>query len=430
MKIKLRLKKNNIITITLFITIWAVQGFAQLVPNFEYLGIGIFRVFDIGIVMAVAWTIWVYVSIRDRKKINYRYGRLVIMFFVMVFLSSCMSYIFFSQPVYGGLLTKRSILACFLLYFPITKCLQGGVLKKEDLRKILFTVGTIELMVYIIQFILVDVISFTYLDLTEVRYNTSRIRFPYLLQLILGLICLSDLLGHRCRSFKEKLIHLLYILGSIFLLAGICRHRAPTIILIGTIGIGYFLWKKNISIKMMAGTIILVVGIVIAGNSTFFLNTVDGIINRGGKNDTLTVRDSGRAYYISRIKESPLFGYGGAMISNKKAQLSAKSKKNYYLDDNGIVAFTYLHGLVGVGWLAIFFYKTYRLSYHLYKQKNKYEYLLYIIFETVNLYIGMHWYFHYPFPFVAMFTLLGDEIDHKESFNAKKICVRINSNIL
>lgn len=406
---KIKIKKWNFTTTFLFLTILSIQNFAQLIPSSSYLIPGLLKFSDIGVITGVLFTIWCYCGIKTNKPIEYRYRRYIFVFFIMVVISAIMSNIKFGQPISYGIRSLRLITICFLLYFPITKALQLKVIKKENLISILFIVGTLEFLVYTLQYFLAGKVQFTYLNTTELRYDATRLRVPYLLLLILGLYCLDRLLTNHSKCIKTKLVYLGYVAWSVMILAMVCKHRTPTAILVCTIGIAYLLWKKDLSTKFIVGILVVLLSVGVISNSQIVNGILDGISNIGGTNDTLSIRSMGQLYYFQKLKSSLLFGYGFPNTGWPESIRGAGEQYAYYLADNGVMGFFYVYGLLGIIWIIMIYITSFRMSWRLYKRENIYFYLLYFIFETANLYIGLHWYYYYHLPFIMVIILLEDE---------------------
>lgn len=395
-------KKTNITTILLFITLLAMENFAELIPTTTYLIPGLLKFSDIGVIMAFGWTLWVYLNYRRKKKVKYKYGMHVVVFFMLIIISSFMANEFFAQPVSYGIRSLRYQMVSFLLYFPITRSLQTGSLKQKDLVHIIFIIGTFELMVYTSQYFLADKVQFTYINinLNDTRYNSLRLRFPYLLPLIMSMFCINDILNSK----KHLLRNIIYIIWSAFLIMFICKHRAPSILLIATWGAAFLLWKKKIVDKSLIGIMVIAIAIGILSNVPIVQDSIFGLKNISSEQN-LTIRKAGQAYYIAKLQKSPWFGFGAPNENCAEATFASGYSLNYLLADNGIFGFYYCFGAAGIIWIVSLWLKSYRYAFTLFQNK-KYQYLLYFIFETGNLYMGMHWFYYYTLPFIIILTLL------------------------
>lgn len=82
---------------------------------------------------------------------------------------------------------------------------------------------------------------------------------------------------------------------------------------------------------------------------------------------------------------------------------------NIFLADNGVFGFLYCHGILGIVWLISLFFQMLKKSSYIMLKKRNYSYILYAIYEVLNLYMGMHWYYYYALPFVLFLCLLNYE---------------------
>ena len=88
---------------------------------------------------------------------------------------------------------------------------------------------------------LIDKVTFTYIDTSEVRNVTSRLRFSYLLPLILSIKAFDNLLNGK----NNKILNTVIIIFGASVLIVICKHRAPSVIYMVALLIGYLLWEKK-----------------------------------------------------------------------------------------------------------------------------------------------------------------------------------------
>lgn len=421
---EIKFEKWNTTTVLFFITVLSLQDFAQLIPSSAYLVPGLLKFSDIGVICAILFFLWSYFGVRLSEPVSYRYGACIIFWLICITISSFMADRFFGQSVSVGLRSMRSQIACFLLYFPVTRMMKCGLLERKNIIKTLFIVGTFELIVYTLQFLLADIVTFTYISTSEVRYDSTRLRVPYLLPMILGLYCLNKIMTGKTNGFKSTLWNFIYVAWSAFLLMGICKHRAPSIILLCVFIVAYLMWRNDLSIKFVAGIVLVIIAVAFVSNSDIVTSTINGLLNSSSADNTMSIRDAGRTFYLNKLEQSPWFGFGYPNSTNSAAQSAAGVQYNYYLVDNGIFGFLYLQGIFGLIWLVWLFAKSYRMSWRLYKGNISYLYILYFIYETANLYIGMHWFFNYTLPFVMVLVLLESEYEgymYCEEEDARKI---------
>lgn len=102
-------------------------------------------------------------------------------------------------------------------------------------------------------------------------------------------------------------------------------------------------------------------------------------------------------------------GYINILCLN--AYYGAGIDKNYFLVDNGITAFVFIYGIVGLIWLLIWFLKILKDGFNIAKNKKEYTYLLYIVHIVVLLPNIIWWYWSTSGMIVLMliFALIENE---------------------
>jgi len=359
---------------------------------------------DIGVLLAIVWIFYVLFGIRTKQKI--RYSKFPALFVGIILISSIAAYHFFGQGFGLSLRQNRYIIVSMLLYYAIVKAMKTNMLLRDDVVSILAFQAVAEIMLFTLQYILSDTFIFIYTNIDS-RYGTARLRVSYLLPLIFMYFCIDKILNN-----KYKIINLLLSVGSAFVLFGICKHRAPSIIMLVTFVAAYFLWRRRFSTKLLVGTLTVVVAVAFMTNSSLVQDSLASIFSKEQERN-LTIRYVGQAYYLERLAESPIIGFGEPNENCNAAQMASGYFLNYFLADNGIFGFFYTHGIMGLTWLLFFWIKLFKESHELFKKKHMYQYILYILYETGNLYMGMHWYYYYAMPFVLCVALM--DYDYSEA---------------
>ena len=418
-----RFKNKNITTYLLLIVVFSLEKFAYLIPTQKYFIPGLMKYSDFGIILALLWILWVFFncckkkSNLDLKRKNKKIFKNIIFYYlILTIISSIAANAFFRQPVSWGIRSLRNQIVCFILYFSIINAIDINILDRDDFTKIITVVGIIEIIIYLLQYLLIDKVTFTYIDTSEVRNGTSRLRFSYLLPLILSIKAFDNLLNGK----NNKILNIVIIIFGASVLIVICKHRAPSVIYMVALVIGYLLWKKNIIKKFLIGFIVLILGGTIIFNSSLFQSTFNTLEGKNDDENTMDIRYEGQKYYINQLKKSIIFGYGNPNTNCKEAMIASGENDYYYLPDNGIIGFVYIYGLLGIVWVFILFYKIINASYFCYRKEKNLFFLVYFIFEIGNLYIGMHWYYYYTLPFILVLVLLNlkyCELKKKGKFN-------------
>ncbi len=407
------LKKHNGLTYCFVIVLFAVENFGYLIPVSEKL-IGPFKFSDIGFFLATIWIFAIVIKVRfNVRKLGL--PLIPVLYFFVWFFSATVNKSLYGQSYLDSFIRSRRLLLAILLLYAIVIALQKGFIVIEDVLKIVMLVAIFELVIDYTQFLLSDVIQFTYYNIQE-RYNSARLRAPYLLVLIAGYYSFDNYLNS-----KYKKASLIMAIMSFFLLIGICKHRAPSIILLGTILIAYLLWKKKATNKVIIGIVILLVVLPTILNSTLIRDSLRTAVSTDANVNTLIIRDRSRAYYLEELTKSWAFGFGESYNNNLMGKMNEGERYGFIRDDTGIWGFLYSHGIVGAIWVFAFFFSYLKKAYRLYSSNKRYVYVLYLIFEVANLYMGMHWYYDYQYPLFITCGLLDYEfLCHKKSSTSRE----------
>ena len=255
---RFHLKKHSGLTYGLFFVILATENFAYLLPASNEI-VGPFKFSDIGFLSAFIWFFCVFLKSGFKFK-SYKLPLIPILYFAVWFCSSTINRTLYGQSYLDSFIRSRRILIAILLMYAIIIALEKGYIILDDVISIIMAVAVFEIIVDYLQFGLSDVVQYTFYEISE-RYDTARLRAPYLLVLIVGYYNFDNFLNGKNKKYSIFIFAL-----CAFLLVGICKHRAPSIILFGTLIISYLLWKKNIAKKIIIGAIILLIGVPIVLN--------------------------------------------------------------------------------------------------------------------------------------------------------------------
>lgn len=406
---QLRLERKNGITYGLLFVVAAIENFAYLVPATQVF-IKPIKYSDIGFIAALMWSAYVFLKcgfISKKKKMRRdEWFLMPMLYIVLVFASGMIAKNLFGQSLVLTLIRNRRIICAIILFYAIVIAVKNRLITRKDFITIIFIQITIEMVVDLLQFVVADDVIVAYYDIGE-RYDSVRVRAAYLLPLIGGYIALSNFIKGRCRAF-----YCFFAGFAFFLLAVICKHRAPTIWLIFTAGVAYLLWKKNLNKKIMLGLLIITIAVPLIYRMPMIQDSIATAMSQDGRVNSLIIRNRARDYYFGRLHYSPWLGFGEPYSTVTEASVAATSYYMYIREDNGVFGFMYAHGIVGIIWLILLFAGIIKRSAVVYKKKTEYCFLLYYIFEICNLYMGMHWYYDYQYPFFLMLALL--ECDYIE----------------
>jgi len=417
---RFQLERKNGITFGLLFVVAAIENFAYLVPATQVF-IAPIKYSDIGFLSALLWSAYVFLKcgfISSKKNIKMKEWFLTpALYIAVVFASGVVASSLFGQSMVLTLIRNRRIIAAIILFYAIVAALKNRLITRRDFITILFIQIFAEIIVDLLQFAAADNAVIAYYDIGE-RYESVRVRAAYLLPLIGGYIALSSFIRGRCRLF-----YAFFVSFAVILLAVICKHRAPTIWILLTAGVAYLLWKKNLNKKIILGLLILIIAVPLIYRLPIVQDAITTAMSQDGRINSLIIRNRAREYYFERLQYSPWLGFGEPYQTVTEASLAVGIYYGFIREDNGVFGFMYAHGIVGVIWLVFLFAGIIKRSALVYRRKTEYSFLLYYIYEICNLYMGMHWYYDYQYPFFLMLALLEyeyTEVRHMGMAEVKK----------
>ena len=262
----------------------------------------------------------------------------------------------------------------YFMYFPLSKLFKIGKITKEQIEKMIYIIGTIQLILFTIFFISSGKLSFLKYEY-DYRYGSIRLREKCCIINLLFVLTINNYINSR-----EKNKNLILIIFNILVCALIIKTRLLIASYIGVLIISLILWKKNLRKKIFfVIATLLIVPIIV--NSTIIKDTIDTIF----ENDEDDIRKIGKAYYIEQLKYSPFTGRGYINTQCEKAVIAAGINENIYLVDNGIYAVAFEYGMVGILWFLILWLKMLNNSIKKYNNENNYIGLAYLIYLTILL---------------------------------------------
>ncbi|MGJ3767730.1 O-antigen ligase family protein [Limosilactobacillus mucosae] len=404
---KWQLDNKNLTTIGLLVTIIAMENFFYLIPSDLYI-IGGIKYSDIGLIFAWLWMLYEFIHFNFR--FDKRESTIPILFYLIILLSSISGEYLLGQPILLTIRQNRYLLTCMALYYIVLNSMYFGELDKRDITKIFVYIAVAESVLYITQYFLGANIKFLNIAV-DTRYGSARLRSDYLFILIFMYFCLGRLMSKK----KYIFISLIGLMNGVYIMMVVVKNRAPVLIMLLTFLIAYLLWNADISKKVSVLFLLILVGVIFYHTSIIqdSINTIKYGDAIGTQNTA--IREVGRRYYLQKIQQSPLLGYGEPNINYGPAYSESGANFNIFLADNGIFGFLYCHGLIGGIWLVLLFVQMFKQAFSLLKEKNEYVFILYSSFEFLNLYMGMHWYYYYALPFVLFLCILNYEYNMRRS---------------
>lgn len=380
MIVKSKKNNKNIFELTILAIIIILTENCFYLVNLDKINIrGTFNFADISLVLSVIWIVYVLIKYKRIQVKKYLFSYEILFVAVLVVLSSIRGLQLYGQSIVLGMRPQRFFLIIFLLYFPMLKFLYANERNRKSVKRIIYSLGIIELIIYTTQYLLSSKILFLYVHESS-RYGGARLHFDSALINVLFFLVLEKLF-HRKEVKYNNIIMVLLIFYNLFIIRG----RLNILALLFSTMVMILLWKKNLLLKIP----IIIFGILALGFllMTPLLSQYASVLDKKTRNvdENYIIRELGKENYLSQLKNSPITGRGYINELNKRAYVAAGVGKGYYLNDNGITAFSFMYGIVGVIWVISLLVKMYIYGLRIYHKQNKYKYLAYAIYLSVLL---------------------------------------------
>ena len=344
---------------------------------------------------------------------RFMFSKEVIFLMVMGIYSSIQSLIIHGQSLAQGLAPQRFVLFTFLFYYVVEDYLNTRKNAVESIKKMFLTIGYLEIIVYIVQYLVFEKIKFLQIE-AATRMGELRLNF--------AAVAIHYAIFHSINNmFEKKRIlpkDVLVVLAGMFYFVEVAKIRlyvlAYAIAIIGAI----LIWKKA-GTKRIVSLFIVVVAIAILTQTQFFSFIIEGLNNKDSSSKTRTY---GREYYLSKIVEHPILGCGYINTDNEAAleysgmySLEKSSDRDVINSvitwvDLGVFGLTFFFGLVGLIWFITLYARMTYKAYQISKNGNM-LYIMYMIFSIVispNM-TSFLWYIGNALGFVIWLCLLEKE---------------------
>lgn len=378
-------KKYDFETIV-FIIIFALAENLLYLVDYSSFTLGPFRYDDMAMIIYVIFGIYLMIKYRNENAPKFRYKFVCIFTIILVLTSSFTSWRLYGQSIVKGISPQRGFIISYLMYFIMAKYFLSNKENYYKFEKAMYLVGTCELILYTIQYLLGPGRLFLYIVPSD-RFGEMRLMFAANLLYIFVFVILNNLLNGR--NIKK----------NVFLFVFICLYFvivAKTRIVVLAVGVSvailFIIWRKNIFLKFSIIFITLGLSIILMRMPLFgnYLKLLDSNVRHSDA--TYMIRIQGKEYYKTEIKKSPILGRGYPNEKYKKAMKATMLDKGYALNDNGLIGFEYMYGLIGVLWFIYLIIQMGIDSLKMYFRKNNYSILGYLIFCLAIVTNIMHLY--------------------------------------
>ncbi len=293
--------------------------------------------------------------------------------------STIQAYFRYDQPIYLGLQAQREFFIMPLILFSYYMLYKLGKVSKNGLLVTLYLFTTIEMIfgfihVYLFNGTLLNVGGGTRYMETRAFMNVDYIIF----------LCIYSL---NAFFRKEKKWYLIYLIFALLFVTFITKWRMVILsLIISLVFSSLFLVKLSVEKKFVLFLVIMIFTIL------FFQldigkDIITAILNKG-VTSTSEIRDTGRNFYISVLKDNILFG--GGYVNTKwdaAVRLSRMTEGLLYVD-NGIFGFAFVYGSIGVMYIFTIYFIVLKKGFNLYlfQKKNIFYFISYVIYFVIGCY--------------------------------------------
>lgn len=302
-------------------------------------------------------------------KINKFYFLPDIIFFIVLYIFEIIySHILYNQSFFDGFRASHFYIVV-LFYFVYAYVFR----KTKDITKIqcfIICITLILSVLYLIQFYLYNFnIIFLNVDMSKMRFNTIRIYENGDILVFSIIIAFSNLIKAGTRK-KYKIILFANILFGVLNLILVIKWRIGIVATIVAIVTIIVIKYKQSFLKLVISTILTIIILVISLNTTVMKDYLNSFNN---EDVSINARQFEINFYLSQLKEYPLFGVGFIRVeenqfNNLSKLVNGNDYFTYYKDDVGFIGFINTFGIIGGIWYIVLIMKC---LYVIIKNKRK-----------------------------------------------------------
>lgn len=348
MKITIRVYDPNITVLALFI-ILSENGF-YLIDTAKFSVAGVLNYNDFWVYMLAVYEMYYIIKLKMK-------GKFTFLFEIFGILACCVISSFqgafnMGQSLTMGIRPQRFFIICLTLYFLVRKQLAGNRMTAFNLLDLIITVGTFQGLLCAIQFLIIDKVQFLYAE-SNMRYGAIRMYYDS------GLIMFTTIAGWCAYLRKGDKRYLFAVTFGFVYEFLISKGRLENMCILFAFITAFVLLKKNAFKKVMV-MLALVLGILALMNTSYskvIVNTIKSVVGEDSQEDieetgdTMAIRKEGREHYALQASKSlanEVLGCGYPNTLSEEAILFARTD-TYALVDNGISAYKFIYGWLGVG---------------------------------------------------------------------------------
>ncbi len=373
--------KMNKYTIWLFAVLFFFEQGFYLLP----VSMGPLQTYDIGNILLLLLSAWGMFEhgITPVKKWNvFHYISLGML--ILIIISAATAGIHWHQRFITTIFPQRYLIIIFFSYFTIYRLIEKNKMTIYQLFKTITVCAKAELIVFMVQF-LMSFSNVIFLQcVVKTRYGLPRY---YIDGTILMLFLIHEFVSITNGKFKTSSI--CWLGAALVFFLAMCQTRMIILGILVMIFMFFITWKTTIKRKILI-TIVFILVFAFLWDTPIFQDTLSLGGDESISANTRDIREEASLFYMKEMSKHPVFGLG--YPNSVYADALRGVEYGYYLNDNGIFAFIYIYGGLGVLWLLMMYYNLIAKGWRI-KEKKRYSgYFLYGIYTLAICISLIHWY--------------------------------------
>jgi hypothetical protein len=361
--------------------------------------LSLFHIKYIDFVQAIYFVLFVYTLLKFEINNSHRYYFIDVLLSTipLAIIAAIVSNYFFSQPIRVGISGQKDFVMILCSYYFFRTLIREKIVTTDYLWDCLYKLSFAITGVLIVQHLLAD--SIKILQVSYGRRFGVRItdNYTYATILLIG----SLILFFNASGRKERIKAVIGLVMAYYHVVFVSQTRI-VMVAYGVLTIIMAIFFRNSALKKITYLFIML-GVVLLALQTELAQFLFSALTDTSTDPSAQIREIGRAYYISEIAQSPIFGRG--FPNSYDAYEAAGLFSKIALVDNGLIGFAYMYGIIGLIWYAWLSLKMFICSFTALK-KGEYRFLLYTIFLQVLCPTIIWWYWRFSFAVVLTIILV------------------------
>ncbi|SEA02059.1 hypothetical protein SAMN02910384_00641 [Pseudobutyrivibrio sp. ACV-2] len=366
-------------------------------------------------VLDIYLCVFLYVILRYRINIlkNYYFSINVLCIIPIAIVAAIVPHVLFGQSIWDGFWAQREFLMLICSYYLFRALIVEKIVSAEYLWNCIYKLSFIVTIVIIVQHFLarygIQILDLRYRTRFGVRI-TNNITFSTIL--IVG----SLVLYFSASSNREKIIGGIGLVMAYYHCIFVLQTRI-VMVAYGALTIFITMFYRNKIGKKVFYMFIILGLILVVLQSELGQYLLTSVMDSSTDKSAL-IREIGKELYKVEISKSPLVGRGYPHYSCPDAWSAAGLYDRLNLNDNGMYAFAYIYGFIGLGWYIWITIKMFICSYEAAK-KGDFRFLLFTLFLQIICTNIIWWYWKFSFGSIMTLMLAMMEEYHKNILNSK-----------